>query len=361
MEPSRLPPCWRPSVRLIIALVFSLVCAVTTPVHADSSGNVLRLYNWEDYMPQAVLDAFKAKTGYEVEVVYYESDELKDEMLQTTGGAGLDLIIGSAASFQAYIQQGGMFAALPESLPNLKHVDQRWYQLHEGLGSFAVPYLWGTLGIAYLKDKVTQPVTRWTDLLNPEPALHGKVQMIEDMRDLFTPALKSLGSSVNETDPKAILKAGELLLAQKPHVASYQYLDITDRSELLRETAWMALAYNGDAIALNEKSDNIAFVVPEEGTNIWVDCIAVLSASKNKSMAWAFIDFINEPAIAASIASELYYASPNAEARKLTAPEMLANPLIYPPQAVLDKSEAVKPLQGRAAVYYNAQYSKLIQ
>jgi len=269
--------------------------------------------------------------------------------------------MGSSDSFMNYIQQGGVIAKLvPDLNPNLKHLDPSWDKLYPGLSEYASPFLWGTLGIVYRKDLVKQEVTSWDDLLNPDASLHGKILMVEEKRDVFTPALKLLGYSSNETNYKYIKKAAELLAKQKAFVASYQYFDLTDESELLDGSIWMAMAYNGDALVLKEHHNEIEFVVPKEGTSIWADYMAVLKASTKKIAANAFINYLNRPDIAAKLAQELYYASPNLAAEKLLPQAFLNDPLIYPPKEVVKNSEVVMPLKGRVMGYYNNIYNNII-
>jgi spermidine/putrescine transport system substrate-binding protein len=339
---------------LILTLLFS-------SHSAHASDKVLKLYNWEDYMPDSVLKEFEQKTGYKVEQIYYESDDLKDELILQDNGKGLDLMIGSGSGFINYVRHGNILSQLNRSqMPNLKHIDPAWNERHPTLTSYGVPFLWGTLGIVYRKDKVDEHVDSWAQILKPKEKYRNKILMIDDIRDLFSAALKLSGHSVNETNPHAIKQAGKLLLEQKPYVKSYQYFDLTENSELLKQDIVMAIAYSGDAIALSDHSDNIGFVVPKEGTNLWVDYITVLESSEHKEAAMQFINFINTPRIAKQLAEELYYASPNLAAEKLLPAEHLTNPLIYPPSNVLKNSESLHALKGRATVFYNQYYDKLM-
>jgi len=346
-------------LRYLSSLV--ILISISFSAAANTEKKVLKLYNWKDYMPQFVIDGFEKESGYRVEEVYYETDELKEELIIQTGGKGIDLIMGSSDGFMNYIQQDGVIAKLePELNPNFKHLDPSWDQLYPGLSKYASPFLWGTLGIVYRKDLVKQEVTSWDDLLNPDAALHGKILMVEEKRDVFTPALKLLGYSSNETNYKHIQKAAKLLAKQKAFVASYQYFDLTEQSELIDGSIWMAMAYNGDALVLKELNNEIEFVVPKEGTSIWADYIAVLEVSTQKKVANAFINYINRPDVAAKLAQELYYASPNLAAEKLLPKEFLNDPLIYPPTEVVKKSEVVMPLKGRVIGYYNNIYNNMV-
>jgi len=312
-------------------------------------------------MPQFIIDGFENETGYRVEQIYYESDELKEDLIMEAGGKGMDLIVGSSDSFMNYRLQGGIISKLdPELGPNLNNIDPFWNEQYPGLSDFAAPFFWGTLGIVYRKDLVKHKVDSWAHLLKPDESLHGKILMVEDKRDLFTPALKLLGYPSNETSYKNLAKAGELLAHQHQYVASYNYLNLSEESELITGSIWMAIAYNGDALVLKALNDEIEYVVPKEGTYIWADYIAILEASTKKSAANAFINYINTPEIAAKLAETLHYASPNKAAEKFLPEAFLNNALIYPPKEVVDKSEVIMPLKGKIMAYYNNIYNNLV-
>lgn len=330
----------------IALLMITQVVAQAAPA-VQSGAESLALFIWEDYFPNKVLRAFEKAHGIKVEQVHYETDELKDELLANTkGGIGLDLIVGSRASFRAYAQHGWLSAYPPETLKNLKHIAPRWLP-DKPLKQHAVPYLWGTVGIAYRKDKVTQPITSWSDLFQPAATLKQRIMMINDSRDTIGLALKSLGYSLNSTSPDELKQAERLLLAQKPYVKRYGYPSLDESSPLVTGDIWVSLLYNGDALGLRELNENIGFIVPEAGTNLWIDDIAVLEQSGNKAAAWTFIDFINQPEQAAAIARHLNYATPNQAARSFLENSFLNDPHIYPSQDIIDKSEFFKELSPR--------------
>ncbi len=332
----------RPTLWLLVLFLFA----------GPASAQSLTLFNWEEYMDPALLEAFREETGITVREVYYQTDELKNEtLLNTNGGQGFDLIIGSGFSFRAYVQQGWLAPVDRDKVRHLGEIDPRWQREYPTVSKHAIPYFWGTVGIAYRTDKVSRPVTSWMDLFRPDETLKGRIVMIRDGLDTISLALKALGFSLATDDPAAITDAETLLREQRPYVLEYGYIDLTADSSLITGEAWMAMAYNGDALALQDKDERIAFAVPAEGTNLWIDYIAVLKSSASKDHAFRFIDFINRPRNAARLAEHVYYATPNRAAEKLLPAEYLGNPSIYPPNEVLDKSETystIGPLQLRA-------------
>lgn len=140
--------------------------------------------------------------------------------------------------------------------------------------------------------------------------------MFRSVRELIGVALKASGYSLNSTNENEIEEAFTLLEKQKPFINDYGYLGTGKNSSLLNGGIVASATYNGDALSLQEFSDKIKFIIPEEGTNLWVDYLTVSQKSKNKSLAYKFINFINRPKNAAQLAQYLYYPSPNKAAEK---------------------------------------------
>lgn len=341
----------------IIKILSICLCLVILPIKAAEFEKKLVLYNWEEYMPESVLAAFYKESGYKVEQIYYETDELKDELVYSTKGKGIDLIIGSRLSFNQYIQASGILAKIPDDkFPNKSHIDPLWIQNSGKVTEYSAPFLWGTLGIIYRKDLVTSPVTSWKALFEPEDSLKSKIIMLNDARDSMSAALLMLNYSINTTSPKEITEASKVLRKQRPYVRAYRYISLDEHSELIDGSIHMTLGYNGDAMILKESSDSIAYAVPSEGTQLWADFIGVMEASTNKEAAFAFINFINQPERAAFISEELGSASTNKSAEKFMSDEHTQNSLIYPPREILEKSEFLHTLPPRAQSMYNTTF-----
>ncbi len=223
-------------------------------------------------------------------------------------------------------------------MPNLRYIDPSLDRAYAGTSGLAVPYFWGTLGIAYRTDLVSRPPHSWLDLLRPDAALSGRIMMIADSFDLIGMALKALGHSMNSNDPDALAQAAALLAEQKPAVRRYGTVSLGADSELLSGEVIAAMSYSGDAATLMDRDATIAYVVPREGGAIWVDYLAI-GARGRRSLAAAFIDFLNRPEIAARNARYVFYATPNRAAEALLPAEFLQDPLIYPDAKTLAHSE----------------------
>ena len=199
------------------------------------------------------------------------------------------------------------------------------------------------------------------DILQPVESLRGRIGMVENSGDLMGMALKALGHSANSSDPAAIKAAEQLLLAQRPYVNTYNYVALNEESALVSGDIIAAMVYSGDALMVQEFDENIRYGLPTEGGNIWVDYLAVVESSRNKDLAWAFINFLNEPEHAAQLAEYVYYATPNTAAQELLPPEFLENPVIYPSEEALAMSEFYTPLPPRATKRRNLAFARVMQ
>jgi spermidine/putrescine transport system substrate-binding protein len=320
----------------------------------------LLFLNWSDYMDPQILEEFKQHTGVTVKQIYFETDAARDELLLGTGGRGFDLAIINGTSIRILAKRGWLEPIDETDIPNLSHIDPRWRTAHKGAEVYSAPYFWGTLGIAYRQDLVAFPVTSWMDLLQPAEELHGRVAMISGTRALIGVALKALGYSLNSTDIQELKKAEALLQAQAPAVKTYKAVSRDANSALVNGQVAMSMMYSSYASMVQEHHNEIAFVLPKEGSNIWVDYISVLSGSTNKAAAKQFINFLNEPEIAARLARFVYSATPNLAAEALLPAELKGDPVIYPSEKALAKSETNHRLPARTQKIRAVIFSRLV-
>jgi spermidine/putrescine transport system substrate-binding protein len=323
------------SMRLLVVLMVF----ISSVVSASGQDNKLIFLNWPDYVHPNVISSFEKKFGIKVHEIHYETDELKEEMLLANDADGFDVMVGSGISMLQYIKRKWIDQISLKDVPNLKFLEERFKSIHPTLSKYSVPYLWGTLGIGYRKDKIDDPVDSWGDLFRPKKILRGKILMINDSRDTVGAALKLCGHSINSTNPEHYDRVYHLLKFQRGFVKSYSYVDLEDTSPLVTGDIWMAMMYNGDALVLKNKNKHIHYCVPKEGSNLWIDYLAILSKSKKKTLARLFINYLLEPENSAQISMFLKYATPNKEAKKYMSKEHLSNPIIYPSDNVLDHSE----------------------
>lgn len=331
------------------------------PALAAETQRELVVLTWADYLDPEVAEEFEAKCDCSLKLVYFETDDARDRLMVESNGSGYDVVLLNGLMVQTYQQRGWLSPIDATQLTNLVHVDPKWRDAFDAAREYAVPYFWGTMGIAYRQDLAPEPITRWRDLLHPHESLRGRIIMIDSARELMAASLKSLGASLNATDPATLQAAQDLLLAQRPFVRSYSYVALTGESALLSGEVVAAMLFNGDALMLQQREPNIVFALPEEGGQLWVDYLAVLQGSPHRDLAMAFIDFLNQPEIAARNARFVHYATPNLAAEKLLPAEFLGHPVIYPPAETLVNSEYYTSLPPRVEKRYSEIFTNVVE
>ncbi len=345
----------------IIAFLLSFLLLFPAANLVAESQRELVILNWSDYLDPDLVTEFENIHNAKITQVFFASDERRTELLLETGGKGYDLILTSGIDLATYIQRGWIAPLESDRLPNIKHIVPRWLQAFSRAEHYAVPFFWGTTGIAYRQDLVDSPITSWKQIFEPDAELQGKIALFNSPRDVIAMALKSLGFSANSEDEQALAKVRDLLRKLKPLIHSSQYVSMDEGSLLVKGEVVASMAYSGDALMVAEHNDNIRYVIPEEGGNIWVDYFVIAQYANNPELAYAFLNFINDPKNAARMATFVYYATPNLAAEKLLDEDFLNNPIIYPQETSLEKSEFYTPRTPRAQRLWHIIAGELLQ
>jgi len=318
------------------------------------TGKQLFVYNWPYYISDKVIPEFEKEFSVKVTYDNYSSNEELLAKFQA-GATGYDLIFPSDYMVTMMINQNLLETLDHSRIPNIKNLDERF----KGLGcdpknTYSLPYFWGTSGIGVNTEKVKEKVDSWKILWDEK--YKECISMLDDMRSVTQPALKLLGYSLNSTDKKQIKEAKDLLLKQKPLVKAYTsdtYVDFLKSGDL-----WLAQGYSGDVFQVIKENKSIQYIIPKEGTEIWVDNMCIPKGAKNKDTAELFIDFLMRPEVSAENSNSTWYANPNIASKKFIKPEIINNPGIYPPKEVLDKCEFLKDL-GENNILYEELYNEL--
>lgn len=301
----------------------------------------LNVYIWTNYLPQDVVEDFEKRTGIDVRVDTYDSNETILAKLQS-GVADYDIVVPSDYMVKVMIPQKLLREIDRARLPGLDNLDPRLLdqQLDPG-NRHSIPYLWGTTGIGYDKTKVGAPVDSWGALFDPRHA--GRILMLDDTREAFGAALKLMGRSINETDPAVLRQAAERLKQQKKLVRTYNSSDFANL--LAAGDVDVAHGFNGElAEVVAASQGRLAYVVPREGGTLWIDSLAIPASAPHVDAAHEFIAFVLEPEIAARIVNDVHYASANRGALPKIDAAIRNDPAIYPPQEVLDRCELIEDL-----------------
>ncbi len=346
----------RRAVPLLIACALAFILVACSPATdgKDTKKVTLHLFTWSDYTEETVVKQFGERFGIKVASDTFGSNEELLAKLQG-GASGYDVVVPSDYMVSILIKQGLLAEIDPAKIPNLAHVYKHLKGLYyDPQNAYSVPYLWGTTGIGYNADLVTPPPASWKVLWDQR--YKGKISLLNDEREVFGMALRAAGESLNTTEPAKLDAAKARLMAQKPLVKTYT----SENYDQLLVSGEVALAHGWSGTILRAAAErpSIKYVIPREGGTIWQDNLCVLTSSKHKDEAMAFINFLLEPKTAALITSKVKYASASEEARLFVPKEIAQNPAIYPPASVVARLEWIKDV-GDAIKLYDRAWTEL--
>ena len=339
--------------RIAIALMAALLLSLCVPAFAEADkpfeGTELVVYNWYDYIDPEVLEIFQSETGIRVTYVNFTQNE--DMYARLEAGAGsYDVIFPSEYMIERLIKEDRLEALNLDNIPNLENVlDNLRDPSYDPGNAHSVPYMWGTLGILYNTNMVSEPITSWRSLFDEK--YKGSIFMMNSLRDTIGLALKTLGYSVNTRDEAELRQAGDLLVKQRmDHLIAGNLMDET-KDKMVADEAALAVMYSGDALYSMEKSDHLAYVVPQEGSNIWVDGMCIPKGSAHKEAAECFINFMCRPDIAQKNMDYIYYSSPIKQVVENLDEEQAANEALNPPQDVVARCEYYNDISDSMNLY----------
>lgn len=327
------------SAPLFFFAVGWLILLIPMVLSAKEPKAEITFLNWAEYVDPDLLAKFEREHHIKVRQVTFDSDDGRTRLLLSTDAKGFDVAIVDGDSLEGYVSRNWLAPVQEKNIPNLVRIERKWREAYPNAATHAVPYFWGTTGIAYRKDLVPQPITSWLQILRPPKELQGKIYMLPQNRELIDIALKATGHSLNSTDENAYREARHILIQQKPFVRKYDFLALNNRSAMLDGSVVAAATYSGDALILQDLDDRIIYVTPEEGGVLWADYLVIMAKSDRIDLAEKFINFLNEPVNAAQLATWVQYASPNRDAEKYLPQDFRHNPTIYPPKEILDRYE----------------------
>ena len=296
----------------------------------------LNFYNWDTYIGETTLDDFRKTSGIDIKMdLYADNDELFAKLKE--GNPGYDLIVPTNDYTERMII-ANMVAPLDHSkIPNIKNINPLFMDAaFDPDRKYSLPYMWGTQGIGYRKSKVSSTPDSWKTLFDSDE-YSGRIALLGDASSVLGATLKYLGYSYNTTDPKKIKQAEELIIRQKPHIKAFAADNGQDL--LLSGEVDLTMEWNGDILQIMEEDDDISYVVPNEGSNVWQDTLCIPTGAPHPDNAHAFINFILDAEVGAAIADFIYYATPNEAARALLSDDYNKNPAIFPDEATLARSE----------------------
>ena len=314
-----------------------------------AENNVINVYNWGQYISDGtdgsidVIAEFEKATGIHVNYVTFDSNETMYTKLKT-GGSSYDVIIPSDYMIGRLIEEDMLEPLNFDNIPNYQYVDDSFKNTaYDPENLYSVPYTWGTVGLIY-NTKYVSNVTSWKSLW--DGTYTGKILMFDNCRDAFAIAELMLGYSLNSEDQAEFEDAAALLQEQKPLVQQYVMDQIFSKME--REEAWIAPYYAGDYLTMAEENPDLAFCLPEEGFNLFIDAMCIPKGCTNKEGAEAFINFLCDPEISGRNLDYLGYSTPISAAKEYMDPEIAASEVAYPDAETLSRGSSFLALSTEA-------------
>lgn len=322
----------------MLAISFGLVTGCS-----KDEGEKVYVYNWGEYIDQETIDMFEEETG--IKVVYDEFEQNEEMYPKIKAGAvQYDVVCPSDYMIQKMIEEDLLAEINFDNVPNIKNIDPAYLESAKNFdpeNKYSVPYCWGTLGILYNKTMVDEPVDSWSAIFDEKYS--GNILMIDSVRDAFGIALSYLGYDLNSTDVAQLEEAKQLLSQQYPLVQAYVVDQVRDK--MIGGEAALGVIYSGEAIFTQRENPDLEYVVPNEGSNVWIDGWVIPKNCRDKENAEAFINYMCSAEIALKNFEYITYSTPNAAARDLITDEDIKNSRVaFPEQSILDRCRTYRYL-----------------
>ena len=343
------------------AVFLGTACLLSGCGKKSATGNAgeVYVYNWGEYIDEAVITMFEEETGIKVVYDMFETNEEMYPVIEA-GGVNYDVICPSDYMIQKMIENDLLAELNFDNIPNISEIDPEFTERSKAFdpeNKYSVPYTWGTVGILYNTSMVAPEdvPTKWADLWDEK--FKGEILMQDSVRDAFMVALKSLGYSMNTKSESELQEAKGLLIQQKPLVQAYVVDQVRDK--MIGGEAAIGVIYSGEMLYIQDEVASLGldydleYVLPEEGTNVWIDSWVIPKNAKNKENAEKWIDFLCRPDIAKMNFEYITYATPNKGAFDLLDEEIQNNKAVFPDIDSLENCEVFQYLGDDVDSIYN--------
>lgn len=326
--------------------------------NSAGSKNQVIVYNWGEYIDPDVLTMFEEETGIQVIYEEFETNEIMYPKIQS-GAIAYDVVCPSDYMIQRMIENDLLAEINFDNIPNLEHIGDEYVkqsQQFDPENKYSVPYCWGTVGILYNTTMVDEPIDSWSVLWDPQYA--DNILMQDSVRDAFAITLKYLGYSLNSTDLDELTEAKNLLIEQKPLVQAYVIDQVRDK--MIGNEAAIGVIYSGEAIFTQQENPDLEYVIPKEGSNVWLDSWVIPKNAPNQENAETFINFLCRPDIALMNFEYITYSTPNTSAQQLIEDEDIRNSTIaFPDASELERCETFRYLGDENDAVYNSLWREV--
>ena len=327
-------------------ILSAAAAAALTFTATAQAAEKLNIYCWSEYIPQDVIDDFSKETGIKVSVENYASNE---EMLAKlgAGGGSFDIIQPSEYVVEALVKEKLLRPLDKKAIPNLKNIDSKFLNMSFDPGNkYSVPFMAGTVGIVVNTDLVKEDIKSFSDVF--KPANKGKIVALDDAREIVSWALLSKGIPVNDVSDKNLEKAKGVLSDWIPLIKVYD--SDSPKTALLNGDVAIGVVWGGEGAILLNENKKFRWVIPAEGTHLFIDSLAIPKTAKNFANAEKFMNYILQPEVSKKISEAFPYLNPNMEAVKLLTEEQRNNSASFPTAKEISKMETFKDIGERGSV-----------
>ncbi|MBC6309601.1 ABC transporter substrate-binding protein [Listeria sp. FSL L7-1582] len=335
---------------VVAALLMMVLTYSLNKSEGYSGGNTLTIYNWGDYVDPDLLKKFEKESGIKVIYQTFDSNEAMMTKIEQ-GGTTFDIAVPSDYAISKMREENLLIPLDKAKLPNMKYLNPRFMDLSfDPNNKYSMPYFWGTLGIIYNKKMIQDiPFTSWNDLWRPE--LKNQILLIDGAREVMGLGLNSLGYSLNSTKEAQLQEALMKLKEMTPNVKAI----VGDEIKILMagDEAGVAVTFSGEAAEMLDQNEDLEYVIPKEGSNLWFDNMVIPKTAKNVDGAHKFINFMLKPENAAQNAEYVGYATPSEAAVKLLPKEISGDERFYPDLDQLKNLEVYDNLGKKMLAHYN--------
>ncbi len=336
---------------LVLLTVLSFALTGCKGSDGGENGEVI-VYNWGEYIDPETITLFEEETGIKVVYDEFETNEVMYPKVEA-GATAYDVICPSDYMIQKMINNDLLAEINFDNIPNVKNIGQQYFDQSKEFdpeNKYSVPYCFGTVGILYNKTMVEEPIDSWSVLWDEKYA--DNILMQDSVRDAFMVALKLNGYSMNTLDKEELETAKNSLIEQKPLVQAYVIDQVRDK--MIGDEAAIGVIYSGEAIYTQRENENLEYVIPKEGTNVWIDSWVIPKNAPNKDNAEAFINFMCREDIALMNFEYITYSTPNTAAQALIEDEDIKNSKIaFPDFSQYENLETFHYLGEEGDALYN--------
>lgn len=335
--------------------------AEVRPVQAGKGkSDELSLYTWTNYVDPPLVEAFMTQTGIRVTYDIFNSNEIMLATFQAGKGSAYSILYPSDYKVEEMIELGFLSELDHTRIDGLSNILPQFQNSAYDPGNrHSIPISWGTTGLIYDADRLNPGPEDWNFLWENLDKLERRITLLDDVREVMGATLRSLGYSYNSTNPQQIKQAYERLVVLKPAIASFN----TDawKEQLLAGDLVLAMVYSADAVRLTKDNPdrNLKYVIPKSGTSLWSDTIVMPKTAPNPEAAYAWINYMLQPSVAAQITQRQYFATPNQAAYDQLPAPLRNNTSLFPPDEILANSERISPIDPKILALYERYWTLL--